>query len=105
MTVQLTPRAQEHIRRVTGAGGSIRLSLHRGGCAGAMYRLEVAAGEPGDVEQAFDSFTLHLAAADVALLDGTIIDCIDDLGGRRIVFSNPRETARCGCGQSVALGS
>lgn len=103
MNISVTPAAAVHIKRIVPEGNPVRLRLQHGGCAGVKYIFAVEPPQLDDISLLFDGIRVSVAAADAAALDGTIIDCIEDGAGTRMTFNNPRETARCGCGLSVAL--
>lgn len=103
--IVVTRAAEAHISRILPKNATVTLSLKKAGCAGAMYRLQEAEPQPGDILQEFGQFTLSVPAEDAAALSGTVIDCLDDGAGTRITFSNPREKARCGCGMSVDISA
>lgn len=105
MFVLLTPAAVRHIHRVLPQGTHLRLSLRRTGCAGVTHHLEQAGPQSGDIAVPYEGFNVYVAAADAQLLGGTVIDVMGDAGGQRVVFHNPREESRCGCGQSINLRS
>ncbi len=103
MTIQVTPAARAHILKSSEAPVSLRLWLKVTGCAGFSYDLSFDNARDGDITYAFEGFAIHIPQQDAARLAELVIDCETNVTGSRMVFHNPRETARCGCGLSVEL--
>ncbi len=81
----------------------LSFGLDRKGCSGFSYRLEpiesAADGETFDAH----GVTLHIKPQDFLAVFGTEIDLETVSGGHRIVFRNPNEKSRCGCGKSFCV--
>jgi len=102
--VTLTPAAVAQIRRLMEREGiaGLRLSLHKGGCAGMEYRMEVAdQPAPGDEAVEQDGARVLIAPNAQMFLLGTEIDYATGLLESGFRFSNPNVSDSCGCGESV----
>ncbi len=110
--VTLTDAAAAHIKSMlTKQDGAIgfRLSIKKTGCSGYSY-------VPKMIEQSAEHDIHFLAQNDldiyidpecVSFVNGLIIDYVaDNMAGlkqKRLVFINPNEKNRCGCGESFTI--
>ncbi len=82
----------------------VRLSIKATGCSGNSYKMDyIKDGDDGAGDDIIEAhgITLNIPKIYSWMLIGTQIDYItDELGNSRFDFSNPNETARCGCGES-----
>jgi iron-sulfur cluster insertion protein len=82
----------------------LRLAVDGGGCAGFSYRFELAdklesddaVAETGGVKLVVDPISL-------ALVKGSAVDFIEDLGGAAFKVLNPNAQSGCGCGSSFSI--
>lgn len=86
-----------------------RLSIKKTGCSGYAY-VPVMIEKPiaGDIHfMAQDQLPVYVDSASESLLKGVFIDyVVDSLEGlkqKRLVFINPNEKNRCGCGESFTI--
>jgi iron-sulfur cluster assembly protein len=85
-------------------GGPLRVSLRARGCAGLSYEMtRETAPRPGDEVVVDRGQTVLLDPKAVLFLAGSVLDWEEGLMGASFRFSNPNETGRCGCGESVSL--
>lgn len=81
----------------------LRISLKKGGCSGQEYHFEYA-----DQKQPLDEH-VHNHGIDIFIDPGAFLNILgstmdyqdDDPFSSGLVFINPNETDRCGCGKSV----
>lgn len=103
----VTDAAKAFLGKAAAGHVGLRLSIRGGkGCGGNEYDLlPVDQADPtDDFLPLADGVALYVASLDILKLFGTKIDYIEDhLGNRRLEFSNPNETGRCGCGKSVTF--
>ena len=106
--ITLTEAAATHVQRQIQAqsGAGILFGAKASGCTGFAYTIEVANAPP--VTRDWIGYESHgvriwVNGADLALVDGTVIDWQRQGLNERMVFINGRETARCGCGESFAV--
>ncbi|NQY82028.1 MAG: iron-sulfur cluster assembly accessory protein [Alphaproteobacteria bacterium] len=83
---------------------ALRVSVVKGGCTGFSYVVEYATEIPPGAEVVHGDFgTLSIDPAAVLYLLGAEMDYEDTTLHSRFVFSNPNESAKCGCGLSIAF--
>lgn len=106
--ITITESAATHLTRQIQhqQGAGILFGAKASGCSGFSYTLEVASAPP--VTRDWIGYESHgvkiwVNGADLALVDGTIIDLERQNLNERMVFRNGRETARCGCGESFSV--
>lgn len=109
--ITLTDAAAEHIKKMLAQnekGVGFRLSIKKTGCSGYAY-------VPNIIEQVIDTdihfvtengLPVYVDTACQNFVEGLVIDyCIDHAGlkQKRLVFINPQEKNRCGCGESFTI--
>lgn len=83
---------------------ALKVSVTKGGCTGFNYVVDYAKDIPKGAEIIRGDFgTLSIDPAAVLYLLGAEMDYEDTDLQSRFVFSNPNESARCGCGLSIAF--
>ncbi len=108
--VKVTQEARSYLKAQLSEGmAGIRFMILTGkGCGGNEYDIKPVmkeeVSEDDEVLEVENGLTLYIPKKDVLRFFGVDIDYImDSLGSRRISISNPNETARCGCGESVSF--
>lgn len=106
MSIQLTERAAEHVRRhleTTQALG-IRLATKKSGCSGFAYDVDYAKeAREGDLEYESHGVRLFVDADSLPLLQGMTIDYTTQNLNQNFEFINPNVTNQCGCGESFSV--
>lgn len=107
MSVTLTERAAEHVRkylRDEPDAHGLRLGVRTTGCSGYMYVVE-AADKVNDKDAVFESNGIHLVidAESLKYLDGTNVDFAREGLNEGFKFHNPNVKETCGCGESFSL--
>lgn len=107
ITADAKARLKKMLAFEEGATGMTLSIAQNKGCGGNEYKWghvkEAPAGHDEVVIE--DNFKLYIPMMDSLNLFGTIIDFKEDnIGNARFEFSNPNETGRCGCGESVSFG-
>lgn len=99
--ISLTPAAEARLNEIVqNTPDFIRLRINRRGCAGIVYSFETTkTKEKNETVLKFDHFDLVFDEMSIIFIIGTIVDYVDDVAGRRFVFTNSGLT-QCGCGQS-----
>ncbi len=102
--ITLTPAAHAYIQSQLSAQpgkGGFRLSLSGKGCGDGKYVAELAdAAAPGDLVVEQDGVKLFVDMKATLRLFGTELDYQETPFESGLVFNNPNETGRCGCGES-----
>lgn len=102
--------AKEYLQRMLAKqqGSHLRISIKKTGCSGYSYLPTVTVDvQSTDTKILVDDLDIYLDTAWLHLLDGVEIDYIEDdktgLKQRKLVFNNPKEAGRCGCGESFHI--
>ena len=106
--VVLTERAAARIRKLRDQEGNaalmLRLSVSGGGCAGFSYGFAL------ETERAQDDLlfqqhgvSLVIDQTSLDLLDGAVVDYVEDLMGSAFSVRNPNAVSTCGCGTSFSV--
>ncbi|ATX81173.1 iron-sulfur cluster assembly protein [Mariprofundus ferrinatatus] len=107
MDIELTQPAQARIREIVAAAGKagLRLSVKEAGCSGLEYVMDTVDGPAaGDIEAAFDGFTLYVDAESYTrALTGLRLDFQKDMLSSAFVYNNPNQKGSCGCGVSFSV--
>jgi iron-sulfur cluster assembly protein len=90
--------------KALGGAGFLKVGVKKGGCAGLEYdisRVETPAKFDELVED--KGVTVVVDAKAVLYLIGAKMDFKSDKFSSQFTFSNPNETAACGCGESINI--
>jgi iron-sulfur cluster assembly protein len=108
--IQLTQRATDYINKMLTAQGGcgLRISIKKTGCSGYAYAPAIISEfKQGDFIVQHKEITLAIDPAWAHVMQGLEVDYIEDdksgLKQKKLVFTNPNETARCGCGESFHI--
>lgn len=87
-------------------GMGFRLSIKKTGCSGYSY-LPAVVNKINDTDISFETtngIKVYVDTTWLNLLQGLHIDYVEEeksgLKQKRLVFTNPNESSRCGCGES-----
>jgi iron-sulfur cluster assembly protein len=81
----------------------VRLSVQPGGCSGASYGMEFAeAPEDGEQVLTANGVRLFVHPSHAVLLNGLVVDFVDELMGGGFKIHNPNAKSSCGCGKSFS---
>lgn len=107
-SVTLTDKAcayvKQYLAETPGAKG-LRFTVKKTGCSGYSYVSEVATAlTDKDLPVVIDeNLTVFLDADALSLINGIVVDFeVQTLGQKKLTYTNPNETARCGCGESFS---
>lgn len=106
MDITITPEAGKRAAALIvkeGAVTSLRIGLRGGGCSGYEYYFTMDSKKDGDLEKTGEGYSILVDKLSLALLDGSIIDYIDDVSGSHFAINNPNVKHGCGCGKSVSI--
>jgi iron-sulfur cluster assembly accessory protein len=110
-TITITDSASAYIKKMIekGHGIGFRLSVKKTGCSGYSYLpVIVEKANANDISFTTDGgLQIYIDTAWLDLLQGLRIDYVDEeksgLKQKRLVFTNPNEASRCGCGESFHI--
>ena len=89
-----------------GRGQGIKVGVKTTGCSGLAYVLEYLDEAPCNwdwTEYERDGARVWVNGKDLAYIDGLTIDYVRKGLNEGFDFINPREAARCGCGESFTI--
>jgi iron-sulfur cluster insertion protein len=82
----------------------LRITVSGGGCSGFQYGFSFD-NQKNEDDYVFEHMGIAVVTDDASLdlLNGSIIDFVEDLMGASFQIKNPNATASCGCGSSFAV--
>jgi iron-sulfur cluster assembly protein len=108
MNVNITNAACDYIKTMVEKekGIGLRLSIKKTGCSGYSYLPTIV--ETENSEDQFittpNGIKIYIDNKWLQMLDGLKIDYVEEeksgLKQKRLTFSSPNESGRCGCGES-----
>ena len=106
--ISLSENAADRIKKIMSSAEKdsigVRVGVKSGGCAGMSYVLEYAKEtKPNDEVIEDKGVKVFIDPAAVMYLLGTEMDYKKEEFSSSIVFNNPNETDRCGCGESFKI--
>lgn len=105
--ISLAPSAAARVAIIAAKQGTpaiLRLSVEGGGCSGFQYKFGLAdAPEADDTVTETDGVKLVVDDVSLGLLEGSVVEYIESLGGAAFRVSNPQAASGCGCGSSFAI--
>ena len=108
LTMSVTDLAKQKLDAFLGddkqlADFGVRISVQPGGCSGASYGMEYGeAAKDGEMEMVANGVRLFVHPDHALLLNGLVIDFVDELMGGGFKIHNPNATSTCGCGKSFS---
>ncbi len=108
----ITPAATDYLQKMIAKNEStkgLRISIKKTGCSGYSYFPSLIDDiNPADIKvEMAPQVTIYVDSEWLNLLDGLHIDYIEEektgLKQKRLVFTNPKEASRCGCGESFHI--
>ena len=82
----------------------LRITVSGGGCSGFQYGFSFD-NQKNEDDYVFEHMGIAVVSDDASLdlLNGSVIDFVEDLMGASFQIKNPNATASCGCGSSFAV--
>jgi iron-sulfur cluster insertion protein len=82
----------------------LRLSIMGGGCSGFQYNFTFDDTITTD-DTVFEEANVRVVVDEtsLALLDGSILDFVEDMSASRFTVTNPNAASGCGCGNSFTI--
>lgn len=105
LTEKAAQKVQQQLER-RGRGVGIAIGVKTTGCSGLAYTLEYVDQAPVTRDwMGYDSHgvRIYVNGKDLVYLDGLEMDWKRQGLNEGFDFVNPRETARCGCGESFRV--
>ena len=108
MPLEITERACNQvkflIKQEDNANLMLRLSVSGGGCSGFSYSFSLDdKHEEQDILIKAHGISMVIDNMSAELLNGSIIDYVDDLLASSFRVSNPNASSTCGCGTSFSM--
>lgn len=110
--ITLTHAALTHIKSMLEKqknGVGFRLSIKKTGCSGFAYvPAIIEKTQENDIHFTQDQLEIYIDSTSEHFLKGLVIDYVADtnalgLKQKRLIFKNPNEKNRCGCGESFTI--
>lgn len=110
--ITLTDAAVSHIKSMLTKeenGLGFRLSIKKTGCSGYAYVPDIIEKiSEKDIHFTQDNLEIYVDPGCENFIKGVIVDYVSDtdtlgLKQKRLVFINPNEKNRCGCGESFTI--
>jgi iron-sulfur cluster assembly protein len=111
MNITFTAAASTYIKTMIEKkqGLGFRLSVKKTGCSGYSYLPSIVDKVIATdlVLNIADGVTVFVDATWLSMLEGVQVDYVEEdksgLKQKRLVFNNPNESSRCGCGESFHI--
>ncbi|MCA9666120.1 MAG: iron-sulfur cluster assembly accessory protein [Myxococcales bacterium] len=108
MALQLSASALGRLREIFAKNDkarALRVGVRGGGCSGFSYLFELDENEPTEKDKVFEfeEIRVYCDKKSYFYLNGTELDFVDELMGKRFTFNNPNVESSCGCGESVSF--
>ena len=106
--IRLSEQAAARVRQFMADQGGVglRFGVHRTGCSGWAYNVDLAR-EIDEDDHVFEDRGIKVVvdSKSLPIVAGTEIDFVDQGLTRAFQFRNPRVTDECGCGESFTVDS
>ena len=104
VTESAADRVQTLIKMEGKPNMMLRVSVSGGGCSGFQYGITLD-DQMGDEDRVFEDHGIRLVVDQTSLdlLDGSMVDFVEDLVGSSFQIKNPNATSTCGCGSSFSV--
>ena len=97
-------RIKEIMSKAENTAIGVRIGVKSGGCAGMSYVMEYAKEAKKNEEVIEDKgVKVFIDSNAIMYLLGTEMDYKTDKFSSQLIFKNPNETERCGCGESFKV--
>ena len=102
--INLTENAIEKLHGLITGRMGLRVLVKTTGCSGLAYHLEYAINKNlDDIEETIDGIRVVIDPKSLIYVDGCEIDYKYEGLNEGFEFYNPKEKARCGCGESFTV--
>tara|TARA_B100001123_G_C14930573_1_gene875557 strand:+ start:351 stop:677 length:327 start_codon:yes stop_codon:yes gene_type:complete len=104
--IEITSNAQEHIAKVLKKDNIkyFRITVLGGGCAGFQYKFDFEnTKNTDDIIFSKEKIEILIDKTSLNLINGSVIDYVNELIGSSFKITNPQATSACGCGTSFSV--
>ena len=103
--LDLTEKARTHFTKLLKPGQSVVFSVKASGCSGLRYDLTIVADSinTDECERLAGDLPFYVKKVSKPYIKDLTIDLMTEGLQSKIVYINPNETAKCGCGESFAV--
>ena len=107
--LKLTENAIKRLNHLMGdkpndQASHLRVSVSGGGCSGFQYHFSLDnVVHPDDQIFKTEEATVVVDSASLSLLEGSLIDYVEDLSSAGFAIKNPNAASGCGCGNSFSV--
>ena len=105
--INVTQSAQSAIKKQLqkrNQGLGIKIGVKTNGCSGLAYVLEFLDNQSPECQIfSYDDFVIAVEPKALPIIDDMTIDYVKKGLNEGFEFVNPRETSRCGCGESFSI--
>lgn len=107
-TLFVTPRALDRLRVLKSEEDTpdmcLRITVLSGGCSGFQYKFSFDnTRSEDDLAFSHEEITILTDEVSFDLIQGVILDYVQELIGAAFTLKNPNASVSCGCGNSFAL--
>jgi iron-sulfur cluster insertion protein len=107
MELQISDNAARHLKNITAGKEQpthLRITVLGGGCSGFQYQFCLDTERTAE-DHVFekDNAVVVIDGVSLELIQGSMLDYVDDMAASMFVLKNPNATASCGCGNSFSL--
>ena len=102
--ITITEKALVHFTKQLSPSHFVLISTKKSGCSGLAYVTEIKDGEvPSDAVKLSETLPIFMAKESEAYLHDMVLDYQTQGMQSKLVYINPNETGRCGCGESFSV--
>lgn len=102
--IKMTDKALAHFAKQLTPHHFVLISTKKSGCSGLSYVTEIKEGDvPKDAIKIAEQLPIYVAQESMQYLHDMILDYQTEGLQSKLVYINPNETGRCGCGESFSV--
>lgn len=105
--IKISEKAIKHFSKKLSEAGEnsfVLISTKKSGCSGLSYVTEIKTGAlDAEVAQVHTDLPIYIENKNLAYLEGMVLDYQTEGLQSKLVYINPNETGRCGCGESFSV--
>jgi iron-sulfur cluster insertion protein len=107
-SVGLTESAARRVQKLIDGEGDpnlmLRVQVSGGGCSGFQYGITLDSAKT-DEDRLFEYHGVRMVIDETSLdlLNGAVVDYVEELVGASFKITNPNASSTCGCGSSFSV--